>query len=432
MNPKRNFKKYYYLFLVALLSFFLFWGCIKDEDIDPISDPELARNDFYHLMNDWYLWYDEMPAININDYNSPAELLEALRYLPLDKWSYITSVEAYMQYYKEGQYVGHGFGYKLDMEGNYRISFVFNNSPIDLVGVKRGWKILNINGITVDENSNISLMCGENIIGVQNNFKFENNSGSIVNISVAKDTVKMNTVLHQNTLLIDGKTIGHMVLKSFIQPTEYELDETFSFFQSAGTEELILDLRYNGGGSMNVTTYLASLITGQGTNNQTFVKYIHNDKRTSKNYSKNFEEEYNSLNLERLIVITTKASASASESLINGLKPYINVILIGDDTYGKPVGMYAKIYEDYVFVPICFKITNVNDEGDYYDGITVNAYVDDNLSKQFGDLEEDCLKEAIYYIKYGTFSGLPVKRRKEIFEKPEIYLKGLKSEIGAI
>jgi len=426
-------RKVFFYFLPVLIVFFLFPGCKKENnDLDPDNGPSSAKYQFYELMKEWYLWYKEMPQIKISDYDTPNEILEALRYSTLDKWSYISSLKSYVQYYEEGKYVGHGFGYKWDDNGNFRISFVFENSPSNNAGIKRGWKIIEINGSTVNEQTDISSLTGESTAGISNNFKFKNNSDSIVHISMIKDTVVMNTVLHCDTIKTSEGVTGHLVFKSFIQTSEEELEEAFSFFQDAGINDLVLDLRYNGGGRMNITLYLANLLSGNKLVDQDFTQYIHNDKQSNYNFSYSFEEEVYSLDLERLIVITSKNSASASEALINGLKPYIEVVQIGDDTYGKPVGMYAWEYQDFAFVPISFYVANSNGESNYFDGLPADAYVDDDLTREFKNQEEDCLKEALYYINYGTFSD-PSKRLKRLQTKlPEVQKYNLKTEIGAI
>ena len=107
-----------------------------------------------------------------------------------------------------------------------------------------------------------------------------------------------------------------------------------------GVRDLVLDLRYNGGGLVGVAQHLASLIAGVRTNGQVFAEYFHNDKNATRNRVLRFEPKPHALGLERLVVITTGASASASELVINALKPFIPVVVIGSRTYGKPVGQY--------------------------------------------------------------------------------------------
>ena len=180
---------------------------------------------------------------------------------------------------------------------------------------------------------------------------------------------------------------------------------------------MILDLRYNPGGFMNIATLLASLITGENTNGEVFTKLIYNDKKSDESSSAIFEEQSNSLNLNRVIILTTDGTASASEALINGLEPHIEVVTIGETTYGKPVGMKVFQYEDYVFLPITFRIANSNNESDYYDGIQPDALCNDDFTRAFDNREEAYLKEAIYYLENGSFSGTKCRKVKAREEK---------------
>jgi len=136
------------------------------------------------------------------------------------------------------------------------------------------------------------------------------------------------------------------------------------------------------------------------------------------------------LNINKLVVIATSGTASASEAVINGLKPFMDVKIVGGDTHGKPVGMYSFEHGNYKFVPICFKLTNSEGYGDYFGGLPADAYRTDDLSKDWGNPNEASLKEALYYIENGFFSNqLPVKLNPYL---PKMPLKGLKAEIGAI
>lgn len=116
--------------------------------------------------------------------------------------------------------------------------------------------------------------------------------------------------------------------------------------------------------------------------------------------------------------------------VINGLEPFMPVYIVGDDTYGKPMGMNAWYYgEQYAFVPVTFKIANANDQGEYFDGLSADSYVDDDLSRPFGDPEEASLKEALQFIETGSFS-LQVAT-KSLVKQPAEYMTGIRAEIGA-
>lgn len=425
MSTLNKFNKYLLFVLFGFILVFL-PACEKD-DVQPDDSKILARNEFYELMKEWYFWYDMMPDVDVEDYDTPEELLKALRYLPYDRFSYIDSKTEF-ENAVQGKYIGHGFGYDFDDEGRVWIIFVFKDSPLYPEGVRRGWRILEVNGQVVNQ-SNIKTIFGASEIGVENTFEFLTPSGSTVTITTAKKEIQKNTVLHSDTLHVAGKIVAHLVFEGFREPSINELADAFGFFKNALANEMILDLRYNAGGMISVTTLLGSLISGEDTD-KLFFKYLHNDKKTSYDEGVTFAKEPNSLNLESLIVITSRRTYSASEIIINGLKPYLNVVTIGDATGGKPVGMHVwySDYADYAFVPICFKIINAYGEGDYFEGILPDAFCEDDITRQFNDREEACLKEAIYYLTTGSFSG----RKGRFVSQPLKERLTLEDEIGAI
>jgi hypothetical protein len=186
----------------------------------------------------------------------------------------------------------------------------------------------------------------------------------------------------------------------------------------------VIDLRYNGGGSTTPAFQLIDLIGGNAVKNKVFASVVYNSKRTKDNGSLIYPTPSAlALNVDQLFFITTESSASASELVINSMFPYKEVILIGEKTYGKPVGM--EVFEskeyDIALAPVTFKLLNADGEGDYFDGIPVNYQVADDVFRAWGDPAEACLKTALDIIggnppAVGLKSiqlqpkGLPLKR----------------------
>jgi len=403
-------------------------SCEKEKIYSPNYN---TVQELYSLMNEWYLWKDSISDVNPEGYEDVDKLLNAMRYSPRDKWSYISTVDEYAQYYEEGTYIGYGFGHSVDSEGNVRVTFVFEDSDLKDYGITRAWKINKINGVSIDENSNIAAMLGSEDIGVQNTIEFESPTGTIVSKTISKKLITMNTVSNQQVITSGSDKIGYFVFKSFIGPSIDELTETFSEFKSQRVNELVVDLRYNGGGRMDVVTYLAGLIIPDNLNGELFLKYEHNIDRSDQNSEYLFELETGSLKLDNVYFITGKGSASASEAIINGLDPYLNVYIVGDDTYGKPVGMYSfeSRVSDLVYVPISFRLVNSDDFGGYYNGLKADSYVDDDLYSDFGP-DEAILKEVLYHIENGSFPS--TKSSNDIFRKPIKEIRNLKDELGSI
>jgi C-terminal processing protease CtpA/Prc len=425
-------RKYIGMVLGLLLLLIALPGC--EERIDPEEGKTMydeANKPFYNLMKEWYLWYDEMPEIDPTNFKDPGKILDSLR-VPKDRWSYITTVEEFEQYYEQGAYIGYGYGQKWDEQNNLRISFVFDDSPLKAKNIKRGWIIREINGTSINPNVNVTSLMGPAETGVENDFLLESPSGEIVDTTFAKEEISVNTVLHSSIIDTNGSRIGYLVLNSFIEKTSDELYQAFQELTRQNIDDIIIDLRYNGGGMLSKAKETADYVIGQGDIGSIFAQLLHNDKKEDMNTYHKFEEDSLSLalNLSRIYFITTQATASASEALINGLKPFMDVYLVGTDTHGKPVGMYA-FYDNqrhYAFLPVCFRVANANEESDYYTGLPADAEVADDLSERFGSSEEDCLEQALFHIENGYF--LTTKSVKtSSYNKVEY--KSLKDLIGA-
>jgi C-terminal processing protease CtpA/Prc len=170
-------------------------------------------------------------------------------------------------------------------------------------------------------------------------------------------------------------------------------------------------LRYNGGGLVDVAVHLASLIGGAPTDGQGFAEFRHNDRNTRFNETLRFRRPENALGLSRLFAITTRSSASASELVINSLRPFIPVVVIGDRTYGKPVGQYAINFCDKVLAPVSFSLVNANGQGDYFDGIATDCAAPDDIEHDLGAADEGSLGEALHYVRTGSCSATDTTSR---------------------
>lgn len=420
---------YYVLLLLILGAGLVFLNsCEKDKIYPP--DYETV-DELYSIMNQWYYWKDSISDVNPESYASAVDLLNAMRFEPKDKWSYITTKEAHSQFYEEGTYVGYGFGYATDSEGNVRITFLYDDSDLNDLGIKRGWIIKKINGNSIDENSNINNLLGANEIGVSNTMEFESLSG-VDKIGVfVKKLVTMNTVGSVSVIEKGTNKVGYFVFKSFIGPSEDELTDTITYFKNVGVTDLVIDLRYNGGGRMDIVTHLAGLIIPDNVDGKLFVKYEYNVDRAEEDESVNFVQDPNSLRLEKVYFITGKGSASASEAIINSLDPHIDVFIVGDDTYGKPVGMslFGSGVSNLVYAPISFKLVNADGYGGYYDGLKADSYVVDDLKHDFG-VGEAVLDEVLNHIENNSFSSS--KSSGDIYRASFREIRTLEDEIGSL
>ena len=413
----------------------------KGQIVIPSDGYILKRNELiYKTMKTTYLWYDRVPLIDYEIYNSPEDLINDLRYSELDKWSYITTEEEYQNLFEEGRYIGLGFGLEYLTNSERAISFVYNNSPAHSAGIVRGDSLLAVNGKTVTEIENNNLwdtIFGEDEVGEAVLLKIKKSTGSIIDLNLQKAWVDINAVLHSEIIEQNSVKIGYLVFNRFLETAENELNTVFSNFKQAGIQELILDLRYNTGGRIGIANHLAGLIAGSYVDGQVFYKFIHNNNYGVWDFEYEFEKPENVLDLNQVAVITREKTCSASEAIINGLRPFISVVTIGDATCGKPVGMRGYKIFDMHISPIEFEGKNALNEGGYFNGFSPTCYAEDDLLRSFGDLEEDSLYEALFFLRNGTctinpLSSMALGRVENIKAKryPDI-LEGFEREIGA-
>ena len=377
----------------------------------PVSCSTSGKNLYVRdVMTDLYLWYAKMPNVNPTAFASPEAYLEAVRYRTLDStFSYITSRAANDAFYSDSQFIG--FGLSTTLNGlEMRVTQVFPESPASEAGLSRGDRIVEIGGGLVTaliSSGQIGSAFGPSEIGVELDIAFVNEAGARREAHMVKRLVTIPTVSLTRVFNVGGRRVGYMFFRNFVEPSYEALDNAFAELSAAGVEELVLDLRYNGGGLVNVAQHLASYVGGVRTDGQVFAEYFHNDKNTFRNRIIRFENKPQRLTLDRLIVVTTRASASASELVINALRPFMPVIVIGGTTYGKPVGQYGIGFCDKLLAAVSFALRNADGQGDFFDGFAPDCAAPDDADHQLGDPEEGSLREALTFATTGACSPRP-------------------------
>jgi C-terminal peptidase prc len=400
----------------------------------PASCSTVGQNLFVRdRMNDIYFWYREIPFVNPSDFDSPEAYLEAIRYRPLDsRFSYITSRAANDAFFSDSQFIGFGFQQSTS-DTEMRILQVYPDSPAEEAGLARGHRIVEINGRSVRDlvaSGEIGGAFGPSEIGVQASIVFQDQAGRRINAQMTKRLVTIPTVAVTNVHNIAGRRMGYILFQNFVRPSVAALDAAFNELIEAGATELVLDLRYNGGGLVSVAQHLASLIGGTRTAGQVLAEYFHNDKNAFRNTIIRFESKPNALRLERVVVITTRQSASASELVINALRPFIPVLVVGERTYGKPVGQYPYNFCDKVLAPVSFTLRNASGEGDFFDGFAPDCAAADDIEHQLGDAREASLREAITLVDTGACSARAITAQRERVE-PRWRATGWQSLVNA-
>lgn len=360
----------------------------------------------YQTMNDWYYWYKNMPPVSPATFADPEAVLDAVRYRPLDTtFSYISTASSSQAFYGDSQYMGFGFSMKFTVGYELRVTEVFPGSPAAEVGFDRGSEILTLNGKSIQrtyEDGEWGAIWGGEEAGYSVDVTFRTAAGEAKSGRLVKRVVTIPTVGQVSVLDAGGKKVGYILFKNFVEPSYAALDAAFAQLRAAGATELVLDLRYNGGGLIAVAQYLGGLIGGDRTSGEVFAQYVHNDKRSSQNNSIRFTRPASAFPLSRLFVITTKSSASASELIINALRPYMPVIIVGDNSYGKPVGQYGfKVCEKMLWA-VSFAVQNSLGQGDYYNGFVPDCRAADDIGHALGDPGEASLAAALVYASTGA------------------------------
>ena len=361
-------------------------------------------------LNTYYYWNQFLPGnVSPASYPSPEAYLEAVRYRPIDNaYSYIVPASTNDAFFNDSQFIGFGFRQETGST-DMRVLQVYEDSPALEAGLSRGDRITAVNGQSVEAmvaNGTVGNAFGAAQVGVVADIEFETPAGERKQARMVKRLVTIPTVSGTRVVEVDGRRVGYLTFQNFVRPSVAALNDAFAAMKAAGATELVLDVRYNGGGFVDVAVHLASLIGGSRTAGQVMLNYVHNDRvgPILNKQTRFADAPPQALNLQRLFVITTRASASASELIINSLRPFIPVVVVGDTTYGKPVGQYQFPFCEKYLVPVAFSLRNANNEGDFFDGIAPNCAAADDTSRQLGDTSEASFAEALTFMRTGACS----------------------------
>lgn len=370
-----------------------------------------ANAEAFCLMFRNYLWYQQMPqTVNLTQFNSTNQLVQALS-APDDRFSYTLSADEYESRFINARFFGFGMSFSIvDNDSALLVRFVYDNGSAAEEGLRRGDRITEIEGKSVqqwyaDIAAGIATnedMFGGNDDGVMRDFVWSKPDGTEIQASFIKREVTTNTVLHTSVIEQEGQRIGYLVFNSFIELSESELEEAFSYFKQQNIDELVLDVRYNGGGLIRVASQLASHIAWPKVQDETFVTFAYNNKNSQNNETWPFslgQRGQSFLDLDRVMVLTTPGSCSSSELVINSLSPFIDVVQIGGATCGKPVGQSPEYFDSrrQVMFAVNFQTVNALGFGDYFDGLMPNCPASEVINGDWGTEDEPLLAEALHY-----------------------------------
>lgn len=406
-----------HVFTVALI-LSLAYSCKKDDD-EKISEETLATNKWiYENMNNYYLWTSLMPTnIDYTKESDPEAYFYKLLYNEKDKWSYITDDYASLEAELSGDPVTMGYDPAFYLTGSNKViiavKYVYPGSPAAEAGLSRGDIILSINNATLDTSDYYDKYTGTGY-SVQLGAISGNTltyTGESLNMT-ARVTETDPAIYHQ-IIDVDGRKIGYLVYVGFLTGENNafltKMDNIFSEFKTAGISDLVVDLRYNPGGEIDAAVHLASTIAPVTVTtaasvlvnlqyNDLLQAYLISNNETDFLYYK-FESASSNINMDHVYFLTTSGSASASELTITGLEPYMNVVHIGEPTYGKYTGSWVMPDDNnkWAMMPIVMKYANANGYTDFANGLTPDYPIEDDLfsAVPFGDTSDPMLAKAI-------------------------------------
>jgi C-terminal processing protease CtpA/Prc len=386
-----------------------------------------AQQDFAdQVLNEWYLFPDLLAAANPASFSSVQSFLDA-RVAPAraqgrdQGFTFSTSIAQETALINSGSSAG--FGIRLSFDNAARRVFVveaYEGTNGLAAGLDRGSEITAIGTTSANLQSVSSLMAsggaqavvdalGPSTAGLARVLRFVQPGGATVETNITKSDFSLDPISDRYgvTILNDGgRRVGYLNFRTFIvSDAAAQLRAAYGQFAAQGVTELIIDLRYNGGGLVSVAETMGDLM-GRGRTGQVFSRTVLRPSKASENTTRLFRNEANAIAPTRIAFITTQASASASELIINAMLPYLgnNVALIGADTSGKPVGQFGFDLAacDLRVRAVTFQTVNANNQGDYFFGIGPfvpnTCRAGDDITRPFGDPREASTAVALDFL----------------------------------
>ncbi|MFC3101951.1 S41 family peptidase [Altererythrobacter lauratis] len=391
-----------------------------------------ARQDWAAAqLTEWYLFPDLL-ATNVNkaSYTNLQAYIDALvapaRAQSRDRFfTYITSIAEENAFFEAGSSAGFGFRLAYDVAAR-RVAVIeaFEGAPALAQNIDRGSELLAI-GTSASTLQTVSALMasggpdavvnalGPSAPGISRVLRVRDQTGVERQVTLTKTEFALDPVSDRfgTKIITDGgKQVGYINLRTFIDTADPDLRAAFLAFRNAGINELVIDLRYNGGGLISIAELMGDLM-GRNLGGQVFDYITFRPSKASNNSSYRFSPTPQSIQPTKIAFITTGGSASASEMIINSMQPYLPntaLAIVGENTFGKPVGQIAldrEACDDRLRV-VALRVENANRQGDYYTGLasTVpnSCRAFDDISRPLGDPAENMLATALTFLRGGT------------------------------
>jgi len=360
-------------------------------------------------MDDWYFWYADSPRPSATAYTSVASYFDAILYtgnlaaFPADRWSRFESTESFNRFYGDGATLGYGVSVAgLEITGLPRdplyVRYVEALSPAAVQGVRRGDEVLSVNG-----RSAADMVAADDFSALT-----ANAAGDAITLRLRRAGVERTVVVTaavftltpvSGTTVItspQGRKLGYVVVKDMISQALAPMDAAFARFKAAGVNDVVLDLRYNGGGLVSTGATLASYVAGAQGSNRAYAWLRYNDKWAGGNDQRfAFSNPVAAVGLPRVIVLAGRRTCSASEQVINGLRGAgVQVLSVGETTCGKPVGFLPTSACGQTYSVVNFESTNDRNEGRYFDGFDATCPVAEDFTVEQGGATDPLMAAA--------------------------------------
>ena len=372
-------------------------------------------------MDDSYFWYRLSPRPDPAPYASVDTYFEALLYtgtnasFPADRWSRSQSTENFNRFFGDGATLSYGVAVTgVEAGGDPArplwVRYVEPNSPAAAQGVQRGDQIISLNGravasvVAADDYSVLSpSRAGEQLSLVLRRTGLDR---TVVLSAAEYKLSPVRGAAVQTTL--GGRKLGYVQIKDMISQALAPLETAFAQFKAAGVQDVVIDLRYNGGGLVSTGEKLASYVAGARGNGLNYATLLYNDKRAaSNNHSYPFTTPISSLGLPRVIVLTGPRTCSASEQVINGLRGAgVEVLTVGNTTCGKPVGFLPASNCGRTYSVVNFESVNQRNEGRYFDGFDASCPVVEDFTAAQGGAVDPLMATARVLVDGGQCAPL--------------------------
>jgi C-terminal processing protease CtpA/Prc len=366
--------------------------------VDAVSDADWVRS----VMTQTYLYAERMPAADLSATTDAARALEALRVNPPDRFSYVERRDRYEAFFDEGRTVGLGIALRIEAD-RLRLRLVQPQAPAGRAGLRRGDAIVSIDDAPVA--GLIAARAVDDAFGPAE-------AGRIVRLGVERDGVRREVVLEKAeyplaavlaTRVIErpGGLVGYVALYAFVEPARAAWAEALAALRAAGARRLVVDLRDNGGGRLNVAAEIAAALAPPSAIGQPFTELRHNARRAGDDRTIRVPEQPLAGAFEQVAWLVSDVTCSASESLIVGLRPYRDDPVIGTRTCGKPVGAEPQVRGDLLLSLLTFASRNRDGLTDWFDGLAPTCAVADEPYLPLGDPADPRLAEALRRLETG-------------------------------